>query len=261
MIIDVLVLIILVFSALIAFLRGFIREVLTIAGVLGGMVAAYYFAPHLQPHMRGWLGVDETVEPPQQLFGIVPYAMVSDALSYGAIFITVVIVLSIISHMLAETIKSIGLGAIDRTLGVFFGLARGVILLVLLYMPVHLFVDDETKAQWFTGSQSYFYLDGAAERATAFLPEEMLQRLQEQAEEQSEAAKDGAQGMLQKMDLLGNNAEKDEEQKPADNSTAPDPDAPAPQEPQNNNQGYGQQLRNEIDNLFKKKSEEPAKTP
>ena len=63
MIVDILVLAVLLISALIAFLRGFIREVLTITGVVGGLAAAYFGGPLLAPLMRGWLGVQEGVEP------------------------------------------------------------------------------------------------------------------------------------------------------------------------------------------------------
>jgi hypothetical protein len=113
MIIDILVLLVLALSALIAFLRGFIREVLTIFGVLGGMVAAYYAGPMLLPLMEGWLGVDPAAEDPQKLFDIIPYTYVAAFLAYGSIFVIVVVILSIISHMIAEAVKSVGLGAVD----------------------------------------------------------------------------------------------------------------------------------------------------
>jgi len=43
--------------------------------------------------------------------------------------------------ILAEGAKSMGLGAVDRTFGVIFGLVRGVVLLSLLYLPVYLLVE------------------------------------------------------------------------------------------------------------------------
>lgn len=147
MIADIFVLAVLLISGLIAFLRGFIREVLTIAGVVGGLAAAYLGGPLLMPHMHGWFGIEEGAEV-ERLFEILPYGIIADALSYGAIFIIVVIILSIQSHLLAEWAKKIGLGAIDRTLGFVFGVVRGIILLGLLYLPVHFFVDQERKEEF-----------------------------------------------------------------------------------------------------------------
>ena len=56
MIFDFIVVLAVLASALISFMRGLIREVLTIAGVVGGGAAAVFFGPSLAPLMRDWLG-------------------------------------------------------------------------------------------------------------------------------------------------------------------------------------------------------------
>ena len=55
MIVDVIAALIMLASIGIAILRGFIREVLTIFGLVGGAVAAYVGGPLLTPTVRGWL--------------------------------------------------------------------------------------------------------------------------------------------------------------------------------------------------------------
>lgn len=233
MIVDILVIIVVLLSALIAFLRGFIREILTIAGVLGGLAAAYYMGPNLSPTFRGWLGVEEGSE--DKLFGIVPYEMVADGLAYASIFILVVIVLSIISHFIAEKVKKIGLGAIDRTLGVIFGIVRGVILLAILYLPVHLLTEDDTKDEWFKDSRTHVYLEQTAGVLADFMPENTRKSLEKQAEEIAdnvEKKDDGARETLEKLDLL-NNGENDGKPEETDNK-----------------KGYTDQFRDEMDQLF-----------
>lgn len=172
MIIDIIVAIILLLSALIAFLRGFIREVLTIFGTVGALIAAYYAGPHLTPAFEGWLGVTPDNNP--KLFDIVPYAIIAKALAYGSVFIVVIVALSLLSHLVAESAKKIGLGAIDRTLGVFFGLIRGILLLGLLYLPLHLMAAEETKERWFEGSKTHFYMEATADWITKFLPNHLI---------------------------------------------------------------------------------------
>lgn len=230
MIIDILVLLVLALSALIAFLRGFIREVLTIIGVLGGMVAAYYGGPHFLPLMEGWLGVDPDAETPQKLFDIIPYTYVASFLAYGSIFVVVVVVLSIISHMIAEAVKSVGLGAIDRTLGVVFGLVRGILLLGILYLPVYLTIEQETRDGWFQGSRSHIYIEMTAEVISGYLPEEARQRIEDQVEEGGEAIEGQARENLERMDLLKR-----------DDKPAGDPAQ---------NKGYNERQREEMDKLF-----------
>ncbi len=224
MIFDIIVIAVLLISAIIAFLRGFIREALTILGVLGGLVAAYTSAPQLSVYVRGWLGVKDGLEP-ELLFGIIPRTLVADILAYGGIFIVVVILLSIVSHFLAEAVKNMGLGAIDRTFGVVFGIIRGVILLGLLYLPVHLLVDEETKNTWFADSRAHFYLEQSSEVISVFLPKTVVAKLHDDTKKIKETL--SAREKLQKIDVLRKNEDRDE-----------------------SNGGYSDKFRGDMDELF-----------
>jgi membrane protein required for colicin V production len=238
MIIDVIVGAILVISAVIAFLRGFIREVLTIIGVVGGAAAAYAGGPALTPHMDGWLGVKEGAEP-QHLFGVLPYDILSLILSYGLIFIVVVVALSVVSHMLSVSAKALGLGPVDRTLGVAFGLVRGVLLLGLFYLPVYMLVDKETKTSWFEGSRTYFYLEKTSGMIVDFLPDESRRKIEEKAGEIEDAQ--DTREKLQSIDVLRGG------QKQADEAP------PAPEQ----SRGYNDEFRENMDQLFEEKTRTP----
>lgn len=234
MIVDILVLAVLLISALIAFLRGFIREVLTITGVVGGLVAAYLCGPFLQPHMRAWLNV-QGEEEPERLLGVLPYDIVADALSYGAVFIVVVIMLSILSHFLAEGAKNIGLGAIDRTLGFVFGLVRGIILLGLLYLPVYLFVDASAKQNWFENSKTHFYLEKTAGIMAEFIPSDAVEDAEKELDKAGQISE--TRKRLEDINLL---KKEDEMQK---------------QNSDEKEDGYTDEMRQQMDQLFDQKSE------
>lgn len=170
MIIDIVVGAIVVISAIISFLRGLIRETLTIAGVIGGFFAAVYFGPKLSPIYSNWLNVSDNTADIEKLFDIVPMNIVADICAYATVFIIVVIIISVISHFTAGAAKAMGLGPIDRTLGVIFGIARAFILLGLLYLPFHLLMDENSKAQYFADSKTHKIIEGTAEFMTRFLP-------------------------------------------------------------------------------------------
>lgn len=169
MIFDIIVILALVASAAIAYLRGFTREFLTILGIVGGLAAAYVFGPMSQPVVRGFFGAQDGPDAARFL-DLIPYPLIADVLTYGTIFVLVVVVLSLFSHWLSEIISNIGLGPVDRTAGVAFGLVRGVVLLSVLYLPVHLIIEDPVKAEWFKGSRTQGYIAGAAERIAAAVP-------------------------------------------------------------------------------------------
>lgn len=255
MVIDILVLVVLFISSVIAFLRGFIREVLTIFGVVGGAAAGYFGGPYVAPFFRDWMGVVEG-EPPARLFDIIPYSIIADVLSYGIVFVGVVIILSIVSHFLAESAKSIGLGAMDRTLGVVFGMVRGVVLLALLYLPVYMLVDAETKSRWFADSRSFVYLENITGGLAAYLPQQSIQNTEtggaqpdnpedrEQKPSSSEAF-GGLREKLQQIDLLkgtvGGQGLTDEQVDMIKN------------ELMKHDFGYNEDFRSQMDQLFEQK--------
>lgn len=227
MIIDIIVGVVIVASALISFMRGFIREVLTIAGVVGGIVAAVFIGPGFAPTVREWFGAGEG-EDPEKLFDIIPMEIVADATTYGTIFIAVVIVISVLSHFTAGAAKAIGLGPVDRTLGVIFGVVRALALLGLVYLPFHLLMDDDRKKELFDGSNTHYVIEKIAAAMAQFLPE---------SEDVEKEADDLIKKKLEDQNLLGN-------EKKTDDKNA------APAEPEQGGTGYGNQQREKLEQLF-----------
>jgi membrane protein required for colicin V production len=248
MVVDIIAGIILLASIIISILRGFVREVLTIFGILGGVIAAYIGGPLLSPIIKGWLGVSEGEgeAEPQKLFDIIPYPMLADFLAYAVIFIIFVIILSIISHFLAASVRNIGLGAVDRTLGMVFGLVRGVLLLGLLYLPVYYLVDGEQSEEygWLKNSKSRVYLEATSGWIVGLIPADSMDNIAEATKEIGEMNE--ARKKLQEMNVLTPMpvpAPEDEPQKtPAKGDADPE--------------GYSDDFRNKMDQLIERTTEE-----
>ncbi len=244
MVVDVIAAIILLASVIISILRGFVREVLTIFGIFGGFLAAYIGGPLLSPTIKGWLGVTESEGEPERFFDIIPYPMLADWISYAVIFVVFVIILSVISHFLASSINDIGLGAVDRTLGMVFGLVRGVLFLGLIYLPIYYLVDDEQAEDWgwLNNSKSRVYLEAASGWISGFIPEGSMESISEATQEIEE--KNEARKKLQELNVLTPEPEpKEEPQK-----TPAKDDAAA--------EGYSEDSRNDMDRLFERITEE-----
>lgn len=247
MIFDIIVFVVLLISALHAFWRGFIREVLTIFGAIGGIFAAITFGNTVRPTMDGWLGIVDG-EKVEKLFDMVPMTIVSAALSYGLVFILVFGVLSFISHMIAEQVRALGLGAVDRTLGVVFGLLRGLLILGIFYLPVHIVMDQANKDKWFKDARTYIYIEGVAKWLESVLPENLLPLREEDNAKDSEGADNGARGVLQQLDVLKNDGSK----KPDDATPNPGSTTPATDAPKDQGTGYGEKQRETLDHLIEK---------
>lgn len=160
MILDIVAGTILFLSMLIAWFRGFIRETLTILGLIGSAIAALFGAPHLTPYVLGWFPSEKDADGNEPLLmGMVPYDIIAVATSYLLVFVVVYVILSLCSHWLAKAAKEAGLGALDRSLGLIFGLVRAVILIGFLFIPFNLLLDEEGKEEWFGASKSLPYVD------------------------------------------------------------------------------------------------------
>ena len=251
MFIDIIVLIVLLVSSIIAFLRGFIREILTITGILGGLVAAYFAGPLVIPLMRGWLGVpsdtatnaaESGTEAASKLFGIIPYEYVADALAYGSVFIIFVLILSFISHFLAELAGKMGLGMLDRTLGVVFGIIRGLVLVGLLYMPFYVGGTQEQKKEWLAGSKTGPYLETVSGWLYQFFPQVLKADAAKISDDASKV--NAARELLEKQGLL-ENSEGDNKGENSGKSSGKSGD---------NDKGYTDEFRNQMDKLIRDKS-------
>ncbi len=234
MVVDIIAALIMLASIGISILRGFIREVLTIFGLVGGAIAAYVGGPLLMPVMKDWFGIVEGDEDPEKFFGVVPYPLLSDIISYAVIFIIFVILFSVISHFLAESVKKLGLGAVDRTLGMVFGIARGVLFLGLLYLPIYYLVDDKQMEEWdwLKTSKSRIYLEATSKWIATYIPTNESAGDNASNSDSGVSVMNEARKKLEEMNLL----QKDSSTPVNDNHR--------------NSEGYSDEFRSKMDKLI-----------
>jgi membrane protein required for colicin V production len=202
-ILDCVVIAVILVSAIIAFLRGFIREVLTILGVGGGLVAAYFIGPSLAPVFLKWIAGAAPEPDAKCLKHMIPCDAVADVMAYGAIFIIVVLVLSIVSHFLSSSAKAVGLGAVDRTFGVVFGVVRGIALLGLLYLPFYLMTDKEDRAKIFEGSTTQVYVEATSTFFAGLIPQDANGEKGRKEQRKLESMAESTRQKMQDMNILG----------------------------------------------------------
>ncbi|MEL7151082.1 MAG: CvpA family protein [Pseudomonadota bacterium] len=124
-IIDGIVAVIIVLSAVLAYSRGFVREALSIGGWALAAVVAYIFAPSVQPLMN------EIPVLKDFLSGSGELAMIA---AFAVVFAAALIVFSIITPLFAGAVQRSALGGIDRGLGFLFGVLRGAVLVAIAFL-------------------------------------------------------------------------------------------------------------------------------
>ena len=119
---DGAVAVIVLISGILAYARGFMREVLAIAAWVAAAVAGYYFAPQLAPLTAEVPVVGEFLADSCGLRTVVAAAV---------IFVGALLVLSIFTPLFSGAVQRSALGAFDQALGFLFGVARGLVLVAI----------------------------------------------------------------------------------------------------------------------------------
>ena len=123
-IIDAVVAVIIVLSALLAYSRGFVREAMAIAGWIGATVLAFIFADQVQPLIRQIPVLGDFIGDSCELSIIAAFA---------AVFAVALIVFSIFTPLFSSIVQRSALGGIDQGLGFLFGVARGILLVAVAF--------------------------------------------------------------------------------------------------------------------------------
>lgn len=112
---DYAVLLVIGLSVLLSVLRGMVREVLALAGWVLAFVAANMFAADLA----------------SMLPAAVSGESVRLLVAFAALFVVTLLITGLVSMLASELVKSLGLGVPDRVLGALFGLARGLLIVMV----------------------------------------------------------------------------------------------------------------------------------
>jgi membrane protein required for colicin V production len=118
---DIVILLVVAVSAILAFARGFVREFLSMAAMFIAILAVLWGSPMLRPPMRDMI---ET-------------GWIADATTVGLIFVLVYIAVRVATGRIHEWIHdSEPLGILDRTAGLLFGVVRGFVLMAVAALVV-----------------------------------------------------------------------------------------------------------------------------
>jgi len=133
-IIDAVVAVVIILSALLAYSRGFVRESLAIAGWVAAAVLAFLFAGQAEPLIREIPVLGDFVESSCELARIAAFA---------AVFAVGLILMSFITPLFSSIVQRSALGGIDQGLGFLFGVARGALLVGIALVVYDRVITDQ----------------------------------------------------------------------------------------------------------------------
>ncbi len=142
---DVVFLVIVGVSALVAIARGVTKELLSITGWILAAVSVYYLLPVVDPIMKKYIASE----------------VLSSLVSGMVILIMFCIFWVLAADKISTQIRFSKLSSLDRILGFIFGIFRGVIIVILLQIMISSLIPEESQKGVFAESR-YFKLAGDA---------------------------------------------------------------------------------------------------
>ena len=153
---DILLLVVMLVSGLLAMIRGFMREILSIAAWGVAAVATLYSYASLLPTVKQYINSD----------------IAAAGVTIVGVFLITLLLVSIITVRISDMILDSRIGALDRTLGFLFGLGRGLIIVVVGFVFFAWLVPDQRQPEWIKSAKSKVVLQSTGQWLMSMLPDD-----------------------------------------------------------------------------------------
>lgn len=154
-ILDFIIIGIIAFSGIVSIFRGFVREILALITWALAIWIAWHFGPICFALLES----------------MIHSTMGRYAVAYGGLFVITMILGALVNYLISQLVDKTGLGATDRSLGLVFGVARGVLIVsVMLLLMIRL--TPASKEMWFQHSRLLPLFQPVENWLQGFLPKD-----------------------------------------------------------------------------------------
>ena len=143
---DMILLGVMLISGLLAMIRGFMREILSIAAWAAAAVATVLLYNKLLPYAKANIASD----------------LIASGAVIGGVFLITLLIVSVVTVRISDMILDSRIGALDRTLGFLFGLARGLVIVVVAFVFFAWLVPDNKQPDGVRNAKSLEVLKSTA---------------------------------------------------------------------------------------------------
>ena len=153
---DIILLAVMLISGLLAMIRGFMREILSIGAWAVAAIVTLYSYGRVLPMAKQYFSSD----------------MVAAGVSAGGVFLITLLIVSIITARISDMVLDSRVGALDRTLGFLFGLGRGLVIVVVAFLFFAWLVPDRSQPDWVRSAKSKLVLQNTGQWLMSMLPDD-----------------------------------------------------------------------------------------
>ncbi len=139
-------------SAVVSLLRGFVKEALSLAGWIIAIWVALAFASHLS----------------KMLDGLITSPSLRIVVAFSILFVVTLVLAALVNFFASQLVKRTGLTGTDRVLGMLFGILRGAVIIAILVLLAGL--STLPQEPWWRDSLLVPYFQGLAVFLRDLLP-------------------------------------------------------------------------------------------
>jgi len=178
--VDIVVLAVIALSTLLALSRGLVKEVLSVFGWIGAAIGTFlifFYVPEVREFARKQIAE----------------AVLADIVCAVSLFVVLLIVLGFFNHAISSRVHASSLGPLDKSLGLVFGLVRGVVLVAVAYMAMtDWFIPDKAqRPDVINQARTEPYVATAATYIKTLIPQDLKDRASAILDEGSKAVEQG----------------------------------------------------------------------
>ena len=151
---DMILIGVMLISAVLAMIRGFMREILSIAAWVLAALATLYAYGKLLPYAKSYVNNE----------------IVATAAVVAGTFLLTLLVVSVVTVRFSDMVLDSRVGALDRTLGFLFGLGRGLIIVVVAFAFYDWF-QPKSQPIWITNAKSLIVLKNLRDDIISMSPD------------------------------------------------------------------------------------------
>lgn len=153
---DCVIITIIILSALVSVVRGFVRECFSLATWITAFILSFNLCDYAAKIFTSFVETDS----------------LRVALGFALIFVIVLIIGGIASHIIVQLISKTGLSAVDRFMGLIFGAVKGLLIITVVLMLVN--VASASHGKWYTDSYLIPHFQALVDLLAKFLPDRLL---------------------------------------------------------------------------------------
>lgn len=192
---DWIILTILVWSIFNGVWKGFSHELF---GLIG-LVAAFFITIHGGQLLDGPMAT------------MLPDNALGHMFGRAFVFLACIIIINILAAIAAAALRAVLSRAVDHSIGLIFGFARGAIIVLLPFLLVNLYIDPKVYPDWLVESRSYPFLNGGAHLMRGIIPESEIRDHERTDFSEMEKATKEQEVQLKGVDAHKKKNSKDEE--------------------------------------------------